>query len=81
MCAFVGADAHIGPLGSCEFAADFRINSLFCRADVGIGPYDQAGDCIRIRQKTFNFRCCLLHDLSVSFADSSPFRGAFGVAA
>ena len=37
--AFVGADAHIGPLGSCEFAADFRKNGAFCRADVGIGPY------------------------------------------
>ena len=30
---------HIGPLGSYEFAADFRRNSAFCRADVGIGPY------------------------------------------
>mgnify|MGYP004565738169 CR=1 FL=1 len=35
----VGADAHIGPLGSCEFAVDFRKNGAFCRADVGIGPY------------------------------------------
>ena len=37
---YVGAVAHIGPLGSCEFAADFRKNSAFCRADVGIGPYN-----------------------------------------
>ena len=36
----VGADAHIGPLGSCEFAEDFRKNGAFCRADVGIGPYN-----------------------------------------
>ena len=36
---FVGADAHIGPLGSCEFAVDLREYSAFCRADVGIGPY------------------------------------------
>ena len=30
---------HIGPLGSCEFAEDFRKIGIFCRADVGIGPY------------------------------------------
>ena len=30
---------HIGPLGSCEFAEDFRKIGAFCRADVGIGPY------------------------------------------
>ena len=35
----VGADAHIGPFGSYEFAEDFRKNGAFCRADVGIGPY------------------------------------------
>ena len=35
----VGADAHIGPLGSYEFAEDSRENGAFCRADVGIGPY------------------------------------------
>ena len=34
----VGADAHIGPLGSYEFAADPRKIGAFCRADVGIGP-------------------------------------------
>ena len=37
--ACVGADAHIGPLGSYEFAAELRKNGAFCRADVGIGPY------------------------------------------
>ena len=36
---FVGADAHIGPLGSCEFAEDCRKNSTFCWGDVGIAPY------------------------------------------
>ena len=36
----VGADAHIGPLGSCEFAEDSRKNGAFGRADVGIGPYN-----------------------------------------
>ena len=37
---FVGVDAYIDPLGSCEFAEDFRKNGAFCRADVGIGPYN-----------------------------------------
>ena len=37
--ACVGADAHIGPFVSCKFAAEFRKNGAFCRADVGIGPY------------------------------------------
>ena len=37
---FVGADAHIGPLESCEFAIDFRKKGAFCRVDVGIDPYD-----------------------------------------
>ena len=35
----VGADDSVGPLGSCDFAAEFRKNGAFCRADVGIGPY------------------------------------------
>ena len=30
---------HIGPLGSFDFAVDYRKNGAFCRADVGIGPY------------------------------------------
>ena len=29
----------IGPLGSSEFAADFRKTGAFCRVDVGIDPY------------------------------------------
>ncbi len=29
----VGADALIGPHGSYEFAADFRINGAICRVD------------------------------------------------
>ena len=40
---------HIGPPGSYEFAADFRINGAICRVDVGIDPYRQVGKCIRIR--------------------------------
>lgn len=30
----VGADAHIGPLGSYDFAGDPRKIGAFCRADV-----------------------------------------------
>ena len=35
----VGADAHIGPFRSCEFAKILCGTGLPCRADVGIGPY------------------------------------------
>ena len=34
---------RIGPLGSCEFAADFRKNGAVCRVDVGIDPYIETG--------------------------------------
>ena len=39
----VGADDSVGPLGSCEFAEDFRKIGASCRADVGIGPYNGHG--------------------------------------
>ena len=39
----VGADAYIGPPGSCEFAADYRKNGAICRVDVGIDPYTETG--------------------------------------
>ena len=39
---------HIGPLGSYEFAEDFHKNGAFCRADVGIGPYDAFKDSVGI---------------------------------
>ena len=35
----VGADAHIGPLGSYEFAEDFHKTGVCRRVDVGIDPY------------------------------------------
>jgi len=36
----VGADAHIGPWGTIEFAEAFRVSAVpAARADVGIGPY------------------------------------------
>ena len=35
----VGVDAHIDPLGTIEFAEDFRKNGLHRRSDVGIAPY------------------------------------------
>ncbi|MFQ9827716.1 MAG: hypothetical protein ACLRXP_14285 [Oscillospiraceae bacterium] len=39
----VGADAHIGPFRSCEFAKILCGTGLPCRADVGIGPYSGNG--------------------------------------
>ena len=36
---FVGADAHIDPLGSCEFAEGFRKNRCILRADRVVRPY------------------------------------------
>ena len=47
----VGADAHIGPLESCDFAEDSRKNVAFCRADVGIGPYNRIRRYTRIRRE------------------------------
>ena len=35
----VGVDAHIDPLGTSEFAEDFRKNGLYSRGVVGIDPY------------------------------------------
>ena len=35
----VGGDAHIDPLGSYEFAADYRKNGAICRADRVVRPY------------------------------------------
>ena len=45
----VGGDAYIAPLGSCEFAGDFRKNGAFRRVDVGIAPYEHSGEtCVLI---------------------------------
>ena len=41
-------------------------------ADVGIGPYKRMGKYGTNSPKDFWFCGCLLLDLSVSFADSSP---------
>ena len=35
----VGGDAYIAPLGTIEFAEDFRKIGTVCRDDVGIVPY------------------------------------------
>ena len=35
-------------MGSYEFAEDFHKNGAFCRADVGIGPYDAFKDSVGI---------------------------------
>ena len=42
----VGGDAHIAPLGSYEFAGDFRKNRLFRRVDAGIDPYGLSGSSV-----------------------------------
>ena len=55
----VGADDSVGPLRSYKFAVDSRKNGAFCRADVGIGLYGQAGKCIRIRRRFSIIRCIL----------------------
>ena len=39
----VGGDAYIAPLGTIEFALDFRKNGSYCRGDVGIAPYEPDG--------------------------------------
>ena len=39
----IGPIAHIGPLGTIEFALDFRIIGLCRRGDVGIAPYEPYG--------------------------------------
>ena len=48
-------------------------------ADVGIGPYKRMGKYGTNSPKDFWFCGCLLLDLSVSFADSSPSKGRLGV--
>ena len=40
----------MGPPGSYEFAEDYRKIGSFCRVDVGIDPYEQVGNRLRIRQ-------------------------------
>ena len=42
---------HIGPLGSYEFAEDYRKIGAICRVDVGIDPYNHACRHICIRRK------------------------------
>ena len=68
---------HIGPLGSCEFAGDSRKIGAFCRADVGIDPYNQTGKCDTNSPKAFAFRSCLLRPLR-RFAPAPLARGALG---
>ena len=84
---FVGADAHIGPLGSNEFAEDFHKDSAICgrtesSAPTGITKVFCRGRRLCRPNKCYEFAesfqffaaaCC---DLSVSFADSSPVSGA-----
>ena len=73
----VGADAHIGPFGSCEFAADSRKNGAFCRADAGIGPYKQVGGCGTNSHWAFVSCSCLLRT-SQSASLTVPLSGEPG---
>ena len=50
----VGADAHIGPFRSCEFAKILCGTGLPCRADVGIGPYNRMRRCKKKRPEFQN---------------------------
>ena len=70
----VGADAYIGPLGSCEFAENLRENGAFCRADVGIGPYKQVGSCGTNPHWAFASCNCLLRT-SQSASLTAPLSG------
>ena len=73
----VGADAYIGPLGSCEFAENLRENGAFCRADVGIGPYKQVGSCGTNSHWAFaSFNCLLRTSQSASL--TAPLSGEPG---
>ena len=62
-----------------EVANPPEISVTAQRVDVGIDPYNGIWICVRIRIGLLFFAaaCC---DLSVSFADSSPERGALGAA-
>ena len=73
----VGADAYIGPLGSCEFAENLRENGAFCRADVGIGPYKQVGSCGTNSHWAFASCNCLLRT-SQSASLTAPLSGEPG---
>ena len=62
--------AHIGPLGSCKFAEEYRKNGAFCRADVGIGPYSGNGSRLlpqilrALAEKVKFFSNCTKHAVS-----------------
>ena len=73
----VGADAYIGPGGSCEFAENLRENGAFCRADVGIGPYKQVGSCGTNSHWAFASCNCLLRT-SQSASLTAPLSGEPG---
>ena len=49
----VGADAHIGPLGSYEFAEDFRKKPCILRADRVVGLFDSSEFAEDFRKKRY----------------------------
>ncbi len=44
----VGGDAYIAPLGTIEFAEDFRKIGITRRVDVGIDPYEHPGSARKL---------------------------------
>ena len=71
---------RIGPLGSYEFAEEYRKSTAICRVDVGIDPYNRMHASLRIRRKSAQIYSPLLHDLSDSASPSHlPFaKGRLG---
>ena len=49
------ADGSVRPQDALVFYGDFGEFAAPQRADVGIGPYDQVGKCIRIRRMAVAF--------------------------
>ena len=47
----VGADDSVRPLDAVLFTRIYGEFVTFPRADVGIGPYNYAGNCIRMRRR------------------------------
>ena len=56
----VGADDSVRPQTAPVFTGIYGESVAAQRADVGIGPYSQAGKCIRIRREFLMIRCILL---------------------
>ena len=65
----IDADAHIGPAEQTAFTEIYGEFAASQRADVGIGPYEQVRNCIRIRLR---FPLKQLHSAGQSRGPSLP---------